>query len=111
MSDESVQSGLAKTTSQYQTRVTLLAGAVTAGQLVLKADPRRWYLMVWGESMGPQMSPVMPGPAIPLGAMVPTITAPLEWKYRDCPSIVAGEFYAPYASGTGFLFIEVLFLG
>lgn len=94
-----------------QTRVTLLSGAVTSGQRVLRADPRRMYLEVWGESMGPQMSPVMPGPAVTLGFMVPTITAPQKWVYKDCPSIVTGELYAPYASGTGFLFIEVLYVG
>lgn len=111
MSAEFGSGWLADYASRFKTNVTLLAGAFTAGQRVLLGNPRRWYLEVWGETFGQQMPPLMPGPFVPLGMMVPTIPAPLIWKYKDCPALVTGEFYSPYATGTGFLVFEQILVG
>lgn len=102
---------LSRLQSQYETRITQVTPAGTDWIRVLEADPRR--LMVRFTSNGVMLGnpAVWPGPH-------PTFTPgsaglPLEQEYKtkDCPSWVAGEWYARDNAGVPIYIIECLYVG
>lgn len=94
-----------------QTVVTIIPQTTAAGQLILKADPRRLYLEWWGQGMNNSMGAIVPGPYPAAMSGAANMTAPQVWKFKDCPSVVTGEWYSAGAPFNGWVCIQVLFVG
>lgn len=103
------QPSLAETVSGYQTIISLVPLNSMSFVKVLDLNPDRWYLKVY-HSSGGLGTPVLPGP-IPAGTDAVTFTAEpqSEWKFRDCPSIVTGEFFARGGAGENLFIIESIY--
>lgn len=102
---------LAVIASQYETFNTLYVSTVNQMQRILKANPDRWYVQFQALSGGIYNSPLMPGPAILNVPSAPITRPEWEWKYKDAPSIVTGEFYMNMGVGAQILITEVVYEG
>ena len=102
---------MAVISSQYETRVTRVAIPGTSWARVLGADPRRFYVRVEGDAVGIITLSVMPGPAQNISPPGNNHNIPCEFKFRDCPSIVAGEFYGFANPASDVIIIECLYNG
>lgn len=103
------QPSLAVIASRYQTRITNFVFPAASQDILLQPNPRRWYVRFEvGQGFGGQY--VLPMPTdfdLTLGGLV---NLPLEYKYRDCPSIVTGGFVGAGQMGTSIIIIEVEYL-
>lgn len=102
---------LAVVASRYQTVNTVYAFGGSTSERVLKADSRRWYVRFTAVSSNVVNGIILPGPW-PSG--VPAINSSfdvIEYKYKDCPSIVGGEFYGQVGLSGTIVITECLYLG
>lgn len=103
--------GLNLTTAGYRTQTTVFIASGAALELILPADPRRWFLQINVGSPFTMNRYIFPGPYPVYTVGIVTQTFPLEFKYRDCPSIVAGEFYGGFSAGSQIFLTECLYVG
>lgn len=102
---------MATTTGNYLTRNTVVALTGTGDQLVVKADTRRYWLRIVS------LQPVVAGTYIYPGPVVPAVVAgvfaslDIESKWKDCPSVTAGDWYAVNGGGGSVLVTECLYVG
>jgi len=101
---------LAVIRSSYQTEVTLFTFAGLVMEQVLESNPKRWYVEFqvitgagsWRLSPEPLAEPTING-QIEAGTV-------LSYKYRDCPSVVTGEWYATSILGSVLQITECIYL-
>lgn len=93
MSQEVGSGWMAGYAAHFKTQNTIYTATGAGFVRVLTADPRRWYVQFIGIA-GAVVSPmVYPGPMpSPIGATVDAGTVQ-AYKFRDCPAMVAGEWY------------------
>ena len=102
---------IAVVASLYTTKNTIVQGDGSGSQLILRANPRRWYVRIaYHHGLNGNYN-FQPGP--PSGDMIQTFTAdnPAEFKFKDCPSIVTGEFYGTWDATTFMIITEVIYTG
>lgn len=93
----------------YETRHTIFTLDGSARQMVLEADPRRFYVRFSILNAIGITYPLLPGPTI--NSVFPPIAANIEWevKFKDCPSICTGEWYCGGGAGGAILITECVF--
>lgn len=101
---------LAVLASRYQTRNTFYQPSVSGWQLILKADPRRYYVSFRLASAAGFQSCIIPGPVVDGFSPSVTIALPEPAKFRDQPAAVTGEWYLFGSIGETFIITEQLFL-
>jgi len=102
---------LAATASLYQTKVSEVVLTGTGWDLLALADPRRYYIEFWHDFVAAAVG-IVPGPGqmtTPQGYS--TGSNPVAYKWRDCPSMVGGEWYAFGMIGTPIKVIECVYVG
>ena len=108
--EEPQPTGLAFTASLYQTLNTRVVFGAAGTQLLLPANARRLYLSVERITAAGVFHMLLPGP-VPAGIVpVQNSSFRIEWKWRDGPSIVAGEWYALISGACTFVTTECLYL-
>ena len=111
MTEEELPTGLAYTASLYQTRLSVFTFAGTgAFEKIIGRDPAR--LAIRFECIGlwnPQL-PLIPGPPLTVTTGIPTSSPPYEFKWRDYPSWVAGEWYGGCTGGTKLVVWEEIYV-
>lgn len=102
---------LAVIASRYQTINTVVVFDGSNPQQILRADSRRWYLRF--SSLSITSPAMMPYPAPPVAAVFSSTpnVFDLEWKYRDAPSALIGEWYASGLAGETIMVTEIVYLG
>lgn len=95
----------------YLTVNSIVTTAVNGLQRILRAEPRRYYLRFQPGSATSVNGPLMPGPPLAIVGGPFGLTIPQEWKWRDCPSIVTGEWFVDVAPGNQFVITEVWYVG
>lgn len=97
---------LAATVANHQGTVSLVALAPMIWTQLLRADARRWFLRITPAVAS--LGEVLYSPAVIQSLVgVPVGTAiPLELKYRDCPALVCGEWWAISNIGGSVLVLE-----
>lgn len=96
---------LAATAAMYQTQVSQSIPPASVWTRLLPADPRRYYVRFAVSGLGTTF-PILPAPAqkiAPTG--VGGGLGASEYKWKDCPSMVAGEWYCV---GDGASFVTVV---
>ena len=96
--------------AQYMPRVTVFTFDGSNGQVVIAADPRRYYLRI-ELYVGSGLQTVWPSPGIPDLATTLGGPFPVEYKWRDCPSITTGAFQGSGMPGTSIVIFEDLYVG
>ena len=102
---------MAALAAMYQTKSSTFEAWNNDYQLVLAANPQRFYVEF--QFAGGVVSDVflIPGP-LPIGLLWHTLFfAKREYKYYDCPSIVTGEFYCRSQMPAVLVITEVLYVG
>jgi hypothetical protein len=103
---------LAIIASRYMTKITVFPTSAVAIQRVLAANPDRWYVRFDSDQFSGFANGLFPGPPTTPPAGVSKEQPPLEYKFRDCPSIVTGEFYLyGGAGGTNIYIFECIYQG
>ena len=102
---------LAATAALYQTKVSQVNVSGPLWVRVLAADPRRYYVRFQGAIAGGSGPFVMPAPGQNMPVPAGSDTVKHEQFWRDCPSIVAGEWYAAASAGADIWIIECLYVG
>lgn len=102
---------MAEEAGKYVTQVTIVTPPATGNQLIVKANPRRWYLRI-DFNVGPtHLGPVCPGP-VPLAfTSSTTVQLPVEVKFRDAPSLCTGEWYVQNAATSIWTIWETIYVG
>lgn len=111
MAEPRTTNELALIASRYQTIntvVSLAAGVLTE---ILAADPRRWFVRFSTSAIAGMQYPPTPGPAVTLPLANFNLSGVQEYKFRDAPSAVTGEWYAQSPAGDTVLITEVVYLG
>lgn len=98
-------------TASYQTRSWLYTGTGAVNQRIIEANPTRLFLKITGPTALAISGPIYPGPPIDEDLSAMASNLPQEWKWKDCPSIVAGEFYGSLGPGSQVLITECLYVG
>lgn len=97
--------------SRYENQSIIYTGDGTAMQLVLPADSQRFFVRFEASGFAAFTSPLFPGPVpdpLPVGSQA---VLPVEYRFRDCPSIVTGEFYCGVGGGTEIVIFTSRFIG
>lgn len=102
---------MAGTASRYQTVVTRITGAATGWRQILKANPQRWYVAFAMEGAAGTVGWVMPGPVTNVTTPSAGSNLPIDFKFRDAPSAVIGDWFSAVGAGAGMMIIEVLYVG
>lgn len=103
--------GLEATAAQYQTKVTRFAIAAPGLVRVLIRDPKRWFVRFERGDVLVVDLPLLPEP-YPTGLAGPiNQTFPIEFKFRDCPSVVTGEWYGSFGGGSTLIITECVYVG
>lgn len=102
---------LAVIASRYQTVHTPFTFDGSTVQRLVAADPRRWFIRFTLLGAPSGTYPILPGPPITLPALLGVSISAQEHKYRDCPSIVTGEWYAGAAALDRLIITECIYLG
>ena len=98
--------------SKYTTQVTDFAATINGFQKILSSNPRRLYVKFIINGAGMINSPVVPGAGQSSYPSTPPAEFVSEYKWKDCPSIVSGEFYANISPGFNTItIIECLYTG
>ena len=100
---------LAIIASQYETHRTLFGFISTGVFEVLGPNPNRWYVRFETSTGGAGVHGVIPDGFGADVAATNVANLPLEYKFRDCPSIVAGGFKGRGNIGTTILITECIF--
>lgn len=97
---------MAAESSNYTTRVTKVTKPVAGVQLLVEANPGRVFLQIWIPAADPAVPTVFPGPA-DFGTFVGGPYSLFgEWKWKDAPSVVTGEFYCDTALVASYVLVE-----
>lgn len=102
---------MAATGGKYQTVVTRITGAVPGWRRVLLADPRRWYVAFAMEGAAGTVGWVMPGPVANVTTPSAGSNLPIDFKYRDAPAALIGEWFSAMGAGAGMMIVEQLYIG
>lgn len=84
---------LAEILADYQTVITVYVTTNVAVQRVLPINSRRWYVRFFSDSLSGFFNGLFPGPPMPPIPAVAMTGRDMEYHFRDCPSIVGGEWY------------------
>lgn len=110
MSAEVVGSAwMAETASRYKTTVTKVNPNGDNPQLILKANPRRWYLEIRSAVGNATMGNVLPGPFAGSFVMAGAVASPLIYKWKDSPALIGREWYGLGTDVSGWIIIEETF--
>lgn len=71
----------------------------------------RWYVLFSVPSAVVGTYPILPGPVVSDVSLSGLPFARIESKFRDSPSITAGEWYAGGGAGTVICCTECIYLG
>ena len=96
--------------SRYQTRVSSFVFSGATVEQILTANPRRFFVQI-RMGTGVMLSyPPSPGPSlnVAFGGFSPSLD--YTWKFKDCPSVVTGEFYAGGTALGTLLITECIYL-
>lgn len=103
---------LAAIVGQYTTTTQRYTASGNPGwELMVRADPRRWFIRIDLNFASPLKFGVMPGPPKGDSSTMVMTHDWQEWKFTDCPSICTGEFYCDGGSGNEYLIIQCLYVG
>lgn len=101
---------LAATVAAYETRVRVLVPPAAGYGLLLAADPRRWYVEFRGFTGATTNPNVYPnGGGLTVTGQV-SATGVQVYKFRDCPALTTGPFYAFNDGTASWLVIEELYV-
>lgn len=97
--------------TQHEKVVTYFVANGDPSQLLLQANPRRFYVRFFPVGGGGMPIPI-PAPIPPTLTSTGITTESVHYKFDDCPAVVTGEFYiaGPFL-GSQFLIIEDIYVG
>lgn len=101
---------LAVIASRYQTVNTVFTFDGSPTQMILRGDPKRWYVKFTNMTITNPVVFPYPGPPVDTAAFFSAPFVSAEYKYRDCPSVVTGEWYAAGGALVSVLITECLYL-
>lgn len=96
--------------AKYRTSTTEFVYANNILETVLEANPNRWFVQFLN-GQGASGKTVLPKGQPYEVADNLYDHLPLEYKFRDCPSIVTGEFVGIGMPGESIIIIECIYLG
>lgn len=107
----SVGADMSWTASVYKTVNT--AVAVPAGLVakVLSADPRRYWVLIRPGGFVVADTIILPGPVLTGFSTTGLAAETIESKWKDAPSVTAGEWYIYGGAGMVLIVTECLYVG
>jgi hypothetical protein len=104
-----VSANIAVIASDYDTIVEVISLPINDWGLMVEANPNRWYISFSPAFFPPHAGFIGPAP-IQNGVTLAVDNIPeIERKYRDCPSIVTGEWYGVSAGGGSILVTQCIY--
>ena len=97
--------------SRYQTKTTIVSVLSNVPKQLVEANPLRLYIRFETGPSGFAMPEVLPAPRVGVAMGFAGTRAEKEFKWKDCPSIVIGEFYAYSNLNNEVTVIECCYLG
>jgi hypothetical protein len=108
MSDAEVMTGIV---SRYMTRNTPFDSAGTGWQKLLDADPSRLWVQFLTDGVAGTTFAIIPGPIPDLWVPTGFTLDRIDYKFKDCPTVVTGEWYLYDTLLRHLLITECLFRG
>lgn len=96
--------------AKYQTIISLYTPTVPGIQLILGANARRVYVK-FCQNGGAGNHQILPGTGFFPTAPIPPQELIVEYKWKDCPSVVSGEWYWDGVLLFSVTILECVYLG
>lgn len=99
---------MSDTGSKYETSLSVGIPGASKWERVLEADPQRLFVRIMNSAGDDAVTSlwVLPGPLLAAMPSPGGHNTPMESKWKDCPSVTAGEWYAFSADGSTCIIIE-----
>lgn len=96
---------MAATSALYQTQVSEATPPIGSWTRILAADARRYYVKFILEGGLGNVPRILPGPGQDLTVSGTNGDGTAEYHWRDCPSVVTGEWWM---DGTGTMVVTII---
>lgn len=97
--------------SRYETIVSQAVTTTPNITRIVKANPQRLWIKFIPQSGTVLQSPILPGPVSSDYVLGSVPNTNETYMFRDCPSVVTGEWFVAMQVGSRLTIIECCFLG
>lgn len=102
---------MAELAALYSTVVSRFTFTPSAWQLILKANPKRVYVQFINPNAGAANIGIGPGGIQSLPTVLYSLGGITEFKFKDAPAMVTGEWYGNSSLANTIYMIEQLYNG